>query len=324
VYDPFTLASDLPVEAHFSKPVDAATVKLGQTVEVRDLGGGDGGTPVRGRLITGADWLKFIPDDPWQEGHPYALTLAAGDGGCGQSAICDLTGRPVNTDLLVEDPVEAEGGLPIQVPFNGGAPSGQGALALRVTPATDTNANGLLDLSVPLEQQRPENSVTLRDPMDGGSMVDRTYLSGTLLAEVGRFDPAKSELPMVIGLGSWLYGTSCNIFGITTDRLIIQPSAQQAGSLRAAPAGDGDQRPILTLPMRMYMHSVNATVEQALQREPLLMTLEGRLSFTGDGRMVAAMSNTNAVTLSMLQGRLTVLINPGDVQVRASSGVLGR
>src|SRR5205823_1273092 len=93
---PLTLASDLPVEAHFTRPVDATSLRLGQTVEVLDL---DGGAAVAGRLATGADWLQFIPDEPWREGHPYALRLGgAGDAGCGRSAICDVGGRAVNTD----------------------------------------------------------------------------------------------------------------------------------------------------------------------------------------------------------------------------------
>jgi len=121
-----------------------------------------------------------------------------------------------------------------------------------------------------------------------------------------------------------MYGTSARIFGITTDRLVIHPAARQAGALHAAAPSDTDQRPILTLPMALYMHSVDQTVEDALQREPLQVTLEGRLDFTQDGRMVAVMSNTNAAYLSMLQGRLTVLMAPGDIQVKARSGVLGR
>ncbi|HZN91756.1 MAG TPA: Ig-like domain-containing protein [Myxococcales bacterium] len=326
VFAPFALAGDLPVEAHFTKPVDRASLVLGQTVEVREL---DGGTRVPGRLIAGSDWLQFIPNEPWRAGHPYVVRLGgapdggAGDGGCGQAAICDLMGRVVNTDLLLDDNGETEGGPPIQLPF-AGAPPGHGGLMLRLAPATDTNSNGLLDLSVPLEVPRPENSVTMRDPEDGGSVVDRTYLSGALLAEVGRFDPGTNELPLTLDVGSWLYGTSCNIFGITSDRLVIHPASRQSGAVRAPPLSDPDQRPIMTLPMSMFMHSVDQTVEQSLQRTPLQMTLEGRLGFTPDGRMEAAMSNTNTAHLSLLQGRVVILIAPGDVRVKARSGVLGR
>jgi len=314
------LASDLPVEAHFTRPVDAASIRLGQSVDVRDL---DAGTAVAGHLNVGADWVQFFPDQPWQQGRAYSLRLG-GDAGCGVGAICDMAGLPVNTDLLLDQPVEAAGGPPILLPFTGAAPAGQGGLTLQIRPASDTNSNGFVDLAAsPPEVVHPENSVTLRDPTDGG-IVDRTYLSGTLLSEVGRYDPATSALPLIIDQGSWLYGTNANMFGITTDRLVIQPSSQQLGTVKAPAPSDPDQRPILSLPMTAYMHSVIQTVEQALPRTPLVLSLQGRLSFTPDGRMVAVMTNTNSITLDLIQGRLQVLIAPGDVQVKAASGVLGR
>ena len=40
--------------------------------------------------------------------------------------------------------------------------------------------------------------------------------------------------------------------------------------------------------------------------------------------MVATLSNTNTVTLSLLGGYLQFYINDRDVQVRAISGALGR
>ncbi|HYV43352.1 MAG TPA: Ig-like domain-containing protein [Myxococcaceae bacterium] len=310
------LASDLPVEAHFSKPVDPTSLRLGDTVQVRDV---TAGAPVQGRLKTGVDWLQFIPDAPWQEGRAYSLRLGGpSDGGCG--SICDTAGQAVNTDVLLNDTPEIAGGPPIVLPFVGASPSGQGGLTLRLRPASDTNANAIIDAD---EVARPENSVTMRNP-DGGAVLDRTYLSGTLLSEVGRYNPATAELPLIIDQGSWLYGTGAQPFGFITDRLIIQPASQQIGVVRAPGALDPDRRPILNLPMTAFMHSADVQTESALQRAPLLLTLEGRLSFTPDGRMEAVMTNTNVVTLGLAQGALPVLISPGDVQVRASSGVLGR
>jgi len=309
------LASDLPVEAHFSKPVDPASIQLGQTVQVMDVAAG---TPVSGRLKTGMDWLQFVPEAPWQEGRAYSLRLGGGtDAGCG--SICDMAGLAVNTDLLLDHTPEAAGGPPIVLPFVGASPAGQGGLTLRIRPAADTNANGLLD---PSESARLENSVTMRHP-DGGVVLDRTYLSGSLLSEIGRYNAATGELPLTIDQGSWLYGTSARAF-VTTDRLIIMPAGQQVGAVRAPPPNDPDQRPILAVPMQAYMHSVVVQVEEALQREPLQLSLEGRLGFTPDGRMEAVMSNTNTALLSLLDAQVHVLISPGDVQVKASSGLLGR
>jgi hypothetical protein len=317
---PFTLGSNSPVEAYFTKPVNMASLRLGQTVVVVDA---DGGTPVAGHLTAGADWMKFIPDQPWQVGHPYVLTLGgASDAGCGQGALCDTTGRVVNTDLLLDNVQETEGGPPIQLPFSGAAPSGPGGLSLRLSPVTDTNANGFIEVTSPAETLRLENSVTLRDSRDG-SFWDRTYVFGTLIAEVGRFNPVTNELPLIIDEGSWLYGTEINL-AVLTDRLVIQPASRQAGALSAAPSSDNDQRPILTIPMDLYMHSVSRNVEPALPRTPLHLTLVGRVDFTPDGRMTATVRNIDPASLTILNGGFTFLIDVGDVQVRASSGVLGR
>jgi hypothetical protein len=76
--------------------------------------------------------------------------------------------------------------------------------------------------------------------------------------------------------------------------------------------------------MDAYLHSVDRTVEQALQRAPLHLALEGRIDFTRDGRMTAKMQNTNTVQMDFFGGMAAVIITPGDVQVRASSGALGR
>jgi hypothetical protein len=307
------LASDLPVEAHFTKPVDAASIRLGESVRVLDV---SAGTPVPGRLKTGADWFQFIPDEPWQEGRDYLLQLGGADAGCG--SICDTSGQPVNTNILLDQTPELAGGPPIALPFAGAPPAGQGGLALRLRPTADTNANGVFDAP---EIARTENSVTMRR-LDGG-VLDRTYLSGSLLSEIGRYNPSTAELPLTIDQGSWLYGTSARAF-VTTDRLVIQPAGQQNGVVRAPDPSDPDQRPILTVPMTAYMHSVDTQVEEALQREPLQLPLQGRLSFTPDGRMSAVMTNTSSSVLSLLDGQVQVLIAPGDVQVSASSGVLGR
>jgi hypothetical protein len=274
--------------------------------------------------MVGADSLKFIPNQPWQEGHPYALTLGGpGDAGCGQNGICDLSGRVVNTDLLLDNVQETEGGPPIQISFTGAAPSGQAGLSLQLTPASDTNANGQLDLTSPVEIPRVENSVTMRDPRDGG-VVDRTYIFGTLHAEIGRFNPTTNELPLTIDEGSWMYGTEANLFGFLTDRLVIQSGSRQAGALRAAPLLDPDQRPILTLPMDLYMHSVSRLVEPGLQRTPLHFTLVGRVDFTLDGRMTTTVQNTDSADLLLFGGMAKVVIDVGDVKVHASSGALGR
>lgn len=317
-----TLASDLPVEAHFSKPVDPASIRLGDTVQVRDV---VAGTSVPGRLRTGADWLQFVPDAPWQVGHAYSLRLGGpSDGGCG--SICDTAGQAVNTDLLLNGIPEAAGGPPIALPFVGGSPSGQGGLTLRLRPASDSNANAILDPTETAafsEDGGRVNSLAMRDP-DGGAVLDYTYLSGTLLSQIGRYDPATSQLPLIVDQGSWLYGTSTNLYGFLTDRLVIQPASQQFGTVRAPGAGDPDQRPILSLRMTVYMHSVDLNFEGGLQRTPLELPLEGRLAFTPDGRMEVVMANTEAITLNLFGGQAHLLIDKGDVRVKASSGVLGR
>jgi hypothetical protein len=303
------------LELCFGAPVDPSTGRLGASLHVETMDGG----VVEGRLEMTPYRARFTPRKPWAVGQSYRFKVGdAAPDGCGVRQICDAQSRPLNTDIL-RDALEEAGGAAIDVTFEVTPDDVSVPVALRLSPVSDTNGNGALDVDAG-ELVQPENSVTLRGT-DGG-VVDTMFLSGTLLSTVVPYDVAEDAVPVRVGAGSWLSGTSANIYGITTDRFLMQPARDVQGRLSAASPGDADTRPVLTVPMAAYVHSVNDTVQQSLQREPLVLELTGRVDFLPDGSLNVTLSNVNAAELSMLQGNLRMFLNPGDVRVRARSGPL--
>ncbi len=313
---PAAMAADLPVELAFTRPVDPATVRLDRSFTLR---GADGRTPV-GRLEVTPTSVRFLPDEPLRAGEQYQLVInGKPDAGCGPDRICDSDGVALNTDVLL-DVLEEAGGGGVDIRFTALPAARESAVTLQLTPISDLNANGKID--APAEELREANSVSMRGA-DGG-VAARTYLAGSLLAAVGAYDAIAGGVKVSVAPGSWMFGTTTSLYGIVTDRLVMRPAEQATGWLRAAAAEDVDRRPIVTVPFKAYVDSVNDTVEQALQREPLELELRGRLTFGSDGTLLMELTNANATKLQLLQGNLVLWIAPGDVRVRALSAPLKR
>ncbi len=313
---PASLPADQPLEVAFTRPVDPSTVQLHRSFSFT---ASDGGTPA-GRLQVSAGLVRFVPDVPLREGESYRLVLnGRADAGCGPDRICDPEGVPLNTDVL-QDALEEAGGSPLEVLFTASPAAHESAMALQLAPAADLNANGKIDSLN--EVARDENSVSMRGP-DGG-VAARTYLAGSMLATVGAYDSVQDGVRVTVAQGSWMFGTSTVMFGLVTDRLIIRPAQTAQGWLRRPAAEDPDRRPVVSVGFRAYVDAVNDTVEQALQREPMELQLQGRLIFGADGTLVMELTNANSTTLSLLQGNLVLSIQPGDVRVRAVSPPLKR
>jgi hypothetical protein len=296
---PFRLPANGAIGAWFSKPINPQLA--GKGFEVTEV---EGDKPVPGVLRVRSEQISFIPNHGWEVDKAYQVRI---------EGIRDLDGLPLNTDLLLDN-AETAGGPPIVLPFVGGEPTHDVTLPLRLAPFADTNGNGILDLDRLPEKARLENSVVLRE-LDN-QYVATTYLSGSLLTEVGAFDPATQTMEVRLGRGSWIYGTHADILGAPSDRLIIQPVGASRGTLEAPAASDPDKRPLVKLPMVAMMSSVDDSIQATLQKEPVVIPFVGRLDFTSDGRLVIALQNDKVVQLAMLRGRLVVKMNPGEVRVR--------
>jgi len=330
-FSKFLLPLNRNIEVHFTKPVNPVTVTAVSFVVKEKVSGID----VVGSRILGYKSVTFIPNNPWIVGTEYELRLVGGANTlCDAGEICGSDNMPLNTNILNDTggggnegiSNEQAGGQDIVIPFIGSAYNPDIGLGLPLIRFSDTNGNGVRDTSAPAEPAFAENSAVLT----ALGLVDlTTYLSGTLLATVQGYDNANSWMPLEVGVGNWLLGTEMYfslLVTIDTDRAIIRPADKATGNIRSPAPADADQRPIIELTMNAWMNAVNDTNGEAyLQDEPdtefVTLTINGRIDFTSDGRMVAVLTNPNDITGIELDlpilGSTNAVISAGNLDVRA-------
>ncbi len=273
---------------------------------------------VSGTRILSGQKVIFIPDEPWIVGRSYELVLkGSADAVCDIGEICDTDGLPLNTDIL-DDSSETPGGTDMVIPFIGGYPSNAPLLALTLTKYSDTNSNGVIDTTPPQEILYNENSVIIRNAADD-TILGRTYLSGIMLSEIKGYDFLKGAVLLELLPGNWMFGTSTIIIILNSERMIMRPASTVTGYILEPEATDADRRPILKINMELWMNTVNDQADAALEDEPKLLELEGRIDFMDDGRMVAHLHNINTIDINVLEGLIILRIKPGDASVRAQA-----
>lgn len=271
--------------------------------------------PVTGTRIVSGKKVTFIPDTPWIISREYELVLKGGsDSICDTDEICDVDGLPLNTDVL-DDGSENPGGAELIIPFVGGNFSNDSILALSLVRYTDTNSNGIVDITPPSEHAYDENSVIIRNASDN-TPLGITYLSGVMISMIKGFDPSKNAVTLESLPGNWLFGTSSLIIILNTERMLMRPAGSATGYILKPAPSDPDQRPVLKFGLETWLNPVNDIADLALEDTPKTMELEGRVDFLSDGRMSAVLTNTNTVYIGVLGGLITLAINPGDIKVR--------
>jgi hypothetical protein len=160
-YQPFSLASNEPIEVEFSQPLDTNTLAVGTAcgsgdVRVEELDGN--GACVRvvpGSLIRRERGFMFVPDNPWAEGTRYRYQLlSGGDNDCDAGELCGLTGDAASFDPL--NGVEGGGGGgALSIDFVGAPPSKATYLFSAAGPFTDINGDGQVNgVEVPRDENR--------------------------------------------------------------------------------------------------------------------------------------------------------------------------
>jgi hypothetical protein len=276
--------------------------------------------PVQGLRIVSGKKIIFIPDDHWISGRFYELRLKGGtDSTCDPDEICDIDGLPLNTDIL-DDSSETPGGTDMVIPFMGGNVDSNIILPLTLLRFSDTNSNGILNVTAPQEVPYPENSVVIRNAADD-SILGTTYLSGVMITEIKGYDFSKNAVVIESPPGNWMFGTSTLIIILNSERMLMRPAGAALGFISGPDSTGPDRRPVLNIGMELWMNTVNDLADLALEDAPKLMQLQGRIDFLNDGRMVAQLQNTNTVEINVLGGLITLRINPGDVNVRVQAPV---
>lgn len=182
-YLPFELPADRPLEARFTQPVTAATLKVGATcgtgtIRVEELSAAGACTGVvAGELSIFTAGFRFTPSAPLTPGRRYRFTLVpGGDDTCNANEICGVNNRPFNSDPL--DNVTGGGGPSVVAPFVATAPNkdtGVTAIGLATALVSDRNANGTIDAVG--ETAKPGNALAV-DVASTGGIVTAASVTG--------------------------------------------------------------------------------------------------------------------------------------------------
>ena len=216
-FDIFPVPADVDLRVFFSQPMLATSIVLGDTcdsgsfrVETIDTSGNCTGT-VPGRLVVKQAQLSFTPDQPWQDGALYRMTLMSSNANdtCDAGEICGASARqlPLNTDPLnfVAPTTNATadvdiGGPPLVIPFRGIPAKNAVFTPLLARPYTDVNGNGKFDPEETafLESYMQETElgatgivsnfrIDCEAPPNCAPYDRTTFISNTLFVDVGEF-----------------------------------------------------------------------------------------------------------------------------------------
>src|SRR5690554_4357487 len=103
------LPSNRSIYVTFSQPIDTTSVNENTfVVEELDVDG-QVISEVAGKIETNGRSLRFTPQQVWQEGsyYRYRLNSQTTDAVCGESAICDTRGVPLQTRVLFQKTKDA-------------------------------------------------------------------------------------------------------------------------------------------------------------------------------------------------------------------------
>ncbi|MBK7540103.1 MAG: Ig-like domain-containing protein [Myxococcales bacterium] len=178
-YRPFELTADRDIEAWFTQPMSAASLRVGAAcntgaIRVEQLdGAGACVQAVPGELTVRQAGFRFTPLTRWIPGARYRVTMIAGtDATCNAGEVCGANGRPLNTDALAD--ADSEGGAAVVLPFTAASPAPTTMIPLTALPLADRNGNGYLDAG---EILHPDNQLAV-DVVSTSGDVTAAALAG--------------------------------------------------------------------------------------------------------------------------------------------------
>ena len=162
------MPADRAIRVHFSHPVDEASFAGGSgfTVEKRESPGS--WTAVSGEISFREQEVRFMPDQPWEQGSLYRYTLKSNGNPQGSncnpsSMICGEDGLPLKTRRLAQNPDNAPatngGGPPLRNVFRAVAPKTDSIFVhLDLRDTADRNANAVDEPAEPNAADEEGNS----------------------------------------------------------------------------------------------------------------------------------------------------------------------
>jgi Big-like domain-containing protein len=340
-YHPFSLAANDAIDVRFTQPLAPASVTRGTAcntgsirIEAIDASGGCV-APVAGTLRLRARAVSFVPDQPWQIGKHYRLTLISGpDAGCDTGEICGTNGVAVYLSPLDRAVPHVAVRANLVIDFTGGAATTATLATMETVPISDVNGSGAIESGEPASD---DNRVALRITGTSGVISAASFPVTDCIAatpEVEACSALSAALPVALlpaahdcrvpGEQDTL--ASCVPVALSPQQVIgtslplnaTLNTGQTLGNndthdlvmrLREPPDGpamgyiiDDHGTPIFVATLDLYLDAPDlqiALIDHDLHAKPLSIAVRGPLRFLPDGRIAIAVANVADVPIDV-------------------------
>jgi len=324
-----SMPGHFPIEVFFSQIMDPDTIVLGDTFRVLDLSAGIANVP--GTLVKQWYRYSFFPNVDLIPGHYYRVAISK-----------DVTNyMGIGLDLDYDhSPGGMEGVAEIWIDFVAAAANSWVPLVLAIDPLVDRDGSGYIDNT----EVKPTPDCNYFDMM-GSLIPENAYAAGYMVSWIYGLDYDLEGQPfMDIQLisGNFMHATST---GLTLEAILdfigglINPDELSkakadglfdpmgrilidVGGMGDAPTVTGvNGSPQMNISMSQVLTLDNAFYNEALVNEFNLDAV-GELSFTDDGKMLADINASTAMTMNLeipLVGWTIPLPVPTTINMRTTS-----
>jgi hypothetical protein len=344
-YHPFSLAANDAIDVRFTQSLAPASVTRGTacntgSVRIEEVDGSGGCVaPVAGTVRLRNRAVSFVPDQPWQLGKHYRLTLISGaDASCDPGELCGANGVAVNLSTLDRGTFGQLMRDNLVIDFMGAAVTTATLATMEAVPLSDVNGSGTID---PGEPASDDNRVALRITGTSGDVTAARFpvpdcipatpeieacsalsaaLPITLLpaahgcALPGGTDPAASCVPVALSPQLVIAASvRLNATLVVNSQTTTIDTEIGALVMRFREAGDGpamgyiiDDRgtPTFVATLQLYLDAPNTAtavfgIAQNLHALPLSLAVRGPLRFLPDGRIAIAATNVAGIQIDV-------------------------
>jgi len=314
IYDAVDVPAQFPVIICFNQVMDRTSIRLGDTFSVVDKSAGN--ENIRGAIYFHGSYLVFEPNDLWEKGHTYRVTIS--------DRITNFYGLALDLDGD-RIPGGGEGFSQVFFEFRAGAENGYVLLALKLDPLVDTDGSGYVDGN---ETGTETNSIKMNVPVLD-LFKEPSYVGGHMITWVKGLDYDENSVPFVgvdINDGAYLNGTSINasLFkskaapdGLFEPMGLITIDVIQTGSADISKGSGGQAQMNINL---KTLFNVENNAYNDMLRNNLELSTKGILTFSKDGKMVADISGATLIKGNFevpLVGWDIPLLIPTNIKLRA-------
>lgn len=335
-YPVFQMRGTSVVEAYFNQRMDRSSLVLNETVHVERHLEGEGWEAVPGSVRVTERRFTFVPDQPWEAGELYRLTLHSAN-------IKGANGESLNTTPLAGE----DGAVEVVMPFYGAPDDGYVYQPLSPWPYTDLNGNSKLEAGernyahastlIAVEGKTGLiSAVKIDDDETEGDQSGYMYMNYNLLNEIGPIQEVDGErfIPVRV-LPQFQHATSLKMT-VTVAGILPSTSHTYQTLIRPRRVGDGRiyfneeagqtwfevllplyvDAPYLDLD---FAGDIVANARELIQSQEIELHLQGPLTNLPDGRIKLDLRNSNrapmTIDLGFLVGKIHLQIPPQGVRI---------